>query len=238
MIEKNDDSFINPENESNFINNDRTKSYNFPEELESIRNLSIISNVRTEFSEPEDFIQQINYINNNINNDKIDDNNISKPIIIIQKENELEKFCNFFPKIKTISDKEILNQIDTDKNLYNKFDLIFCRKQFLSNGGLKCEPEKEICPTCMIKNQKYHCLKKHYLINSAGRVCTIKNKMVYCLFHFNRIIEINNISYHVEMICGHGNQCQPCERMTKLIDHYIDNELMKGLIARDKLFFQ
>ena len=175
--------------------------------------------------------------NNNINN-KINENNSIIQKIIIQNENELEKYSNYFTKIKTVSNTEILNQIDTNKNLIDKYDLIFCKKNFIGNGNLICEPGKEICPTCMVKNQKYHCLKKHYLINSAGRVCTIKNKKVYCLFHFSRIIEINKISYHVEMVCGHGNQCQPCERMTKLIDHYIDNELMKGLMIRDKLFFQ
>ena len=93
------------------------------------------------------------------------------------------------------------------------------------------------------KNSKLYNLKPHYLINSQGRICTYKNKKIYCLGKLHRIEsetkskddKKNEIHYSIDYSCGHTGQCEPCKNLTKIMDKYFDPNLMKKLIKRDKL---
>ena len=114
---------------------------------------------------------------------------------IIYNENELIKFKNYIKKINIGFHEELFSKDDIKYNL-QETNLFFCGEKN-ENTGLICEKGNEICPSCMKKNQKLYGLKPHYLINSAGRVCTYRNNKLYCQCQFNRNEERYGFEYSI-----------------------------------------
>ena len=152
---------------------------------------------------------------------------------IIYNENELKKFCNNFKKIKPEFHEELFEKDDIKYNLQES-NLFFCGEKN-ENTRLNCEKGNEICLSCMKKNQKLYGLKNHYLINSAGRVCTYRNNKLFCLCKFSRKEEKYGFEYSIIYECGKANQCKPCYNLTKYINRYFSQTLMNNLKKRDKL---
>ena len=152
---------------------------------------------------------------------------------------DIEKNYKIISNFKKINIQGIA-KIDED-NYDKEYGLFYCGKANEANGE-KCELGKEICPNCMKRTQKLYNLKPHYLINSQGRICTYKNKKIYCLGKLHRIEsetkskddKKSEIHYSIDYSCGHTGQCEPCKNLTKIMDKYFDSNLMKKLIKRDE----
>ena len=86
-------------------------------------------------------------------------------------------------------------------------------------------------------NQSYHGLKRHYLINCAGRACTYSKGTVHCNCKFEKEMKHETgrlFSY--EYICtDKNNVCLACQNMNKLLNKYLDKKTIDALIKRDKL---
>ena len=152
---------------------------------------------------------------------------------IIYNENELIKFQNYFKNIKPELHEELFTRDDIKYNLQES-NIFFCGK-INENTGLKCEEGNDICPSCMKKNQKLYGLKAHYLINFAGRVCTYRKDKIYCLCKFNRVEDKFGFEYSLLYVCGQIQQCEPCKKLTQLMNRYFSQKLMKNLKKRDKI---
>ena len=125
------------------------------------------------------------------------------------------------------------SKVPDDKDFVDSVGLFYCNKNNdITNK--KCEMDKEICPKCLKKAQKLYGLKPHYLINSMGRVCTYKNKKMYCKGKFYRIENKNNIQYHIDYVCGHSGQCDSCRSLTQYMKGYFGDKLMNDLKKRDE----
>jgi len=172
------------------------------------------------------------YDNNKIQEDEDENENEED---IIYNENELTKFKNYFKKIKIKFHEELFSKDDIKYNLQES-NLFFCG-EINKNTGQICEKGNEICPSCMKKNQKIYGLKPHYLINSAGRVCTYRNNKLYCLCKFNRNEEKFGFEYSNIYICRPKQQCEPCRNLTKLMNRYFSQKLMNNLKKRDKIIY-
>ena len=85
----------------------------------------------------------------------------------------------------------------------------------------------------MIINKKYHGLKKHYLINKAGRACRIsKNLECFCMgfFYVNgKKVQCGNTCFDFF--------CNPCKQLSKLIKYYLNEEQIRILQIKDKSNF-
>ena len=152
---------------------------------------------------------------------------------VIYNEKELKKFTNNFKKIKTEFHEELFKKDDIKYNLQES-NIFFCGEKN-ENTGLNCVKGNEICLFCMKKNQKLYGLKEHYLINSAGRVCTYKKNKLYCLCKFSRKEEKYGFEYSIIYICGQNKQCLACENLNKYINRYFNQSLMNKLKQRDKI---
>ena len=165
----------------------------------------------------------------NLNNKKI--NNVN----MISNETKINLFKNFFEKEK--NDFTILTKENYDKYLNNEYDLVFCGKPNNNVNGKRCRPGNQMCPNCMRINQLYHGLKKHYLINCAGRVCTYSKGSVHCNCKFEREKKHETgrlFSY--DFICSNKNNvCLACQNMNNLLNKYLDNKIIEALKRRDKM---
>jgi hypothetical protein len=153
---------------------------------------------------------------------------------LIKNEDEINPFKNNF-KLKSLF-IDMDEPIENNKNrsvLNRVYDIYYCNKKNGINNKL-CSPGNELCVSCMKINQKYHKLKKHYLINSAGRVCTYNRNNVHCLCHFERYIENNK--FCPDLICFQKDICKPCCEMKKLIHLYLNKNLINKLKKRDESF--
>ena len=168
---------------------------------------------------------------------KLIEANAQKQEQVFPEGNELKKLECYFKKITIPKINRDLFPPDIINNFNESYGIFFCSKiNQITND--KCEPEKEICANCMKNTQKMYGLKPHYLINSKGRVCTYKNKKIYCLGKFSRIEddnkEKNKIKYSINYVCGHSGQCDSCKSLTKYMEKYFGNTLFKKLKDRDK----
>ena len=186
------------------------------------------------------------YIQNNINemnkNETPSENlteqkiqEYKRPSDFIENEILINPFKNNFKSIIVSQEKKnILNKYDNYKGaLHNEYDIFYCYNDNRVNNKI-CSPGNELCPTCMKINQEYHRLKKHYLINAAGRVCTYKRKKIYCLCHFQTFIKKENQLFCPDLVCFNNNICKPCMDINKIIDLYLNKNLMNKLQKRDE----
>jgi hypothetical protein len=185
--------------------------------------------------------------NNNTNKEK-NDNETSPDILdclnitknkelnndIIKDEKEIKSFQNNFKNNK-VSVNINKNYIpDNYKGrLFRQYDIYYCLNDNRVNNK-RCFPGNELCPTCMKINQEYHKLKKHYLINAAGRVCTYSRNKVHCLCHFERLIKKEDKYFCPNLTCYNNNICRSCSDMSSLLRFYFDEKLINKLIKRDQ----
>lgn len=147
---------------------------------------------------------------------------------------KIDSFQNYFKDSKSCKKNKINKEeedkikSDYEKN-FSSYDLIYCYKN-------KCEPNNLLCKDCMKINQRLHNLKDHYLINSAGRVCTYKNKMIYCLCLFEKKLEVkkDSIEFYPTFTCGRCAQCESCKLLQDKLQDYLSDKLYKALIERDE----
>ena len=171
----------------------------------------------------------------------------SKVVIKHINENRFYEFVNNF-----IS-KEEQKRIGKDNSVSHneKFgkifkadeDIFYCDSSDNLVNGKWCMKENEFCPNCMKLNQQYHKLKRNYLINAAGRVCTYKKGKIFCLGKFERVNTENKklgkgqeskITYFLELTCNGKIQCQPCETIQKYMNKYYSPKMMEKLLKRDE----
>ena len=163
--------------------------------------------------------------------------NSQKEEVVFPEGEDFNHIECFLKKIKLPEINKEQFKPEVIKNFNESYGIFFCdKKNSITNEN--CEPEKEICPTCMENTQKMYGLKPHYLINSKGRVCTYKKNKIYCLGKFSRMEddnkEKNKIMYSINYVCGHSGQCNSCKSMTEKMEKYFGSELMKKLQKRDK----
>jgi len=151
-------------------------------------------------------------------------------------DDKVDSIISYFKKINIPG---IANKKEDKYDIH--YGWFYCEQTNEANGN-KCELGKEICPKCMKKTQKIYNLKPHYLINSNGRICTYKKNKIYCLGKLQRTESENNsdevkkmeMNYSIEYTCGHTGQCEPCKNLTKIMDKYFGDNLMKQLKKRDE----
>ena len=158
----------------------------------------------------------------------------SKPVIEHKDENEFTIFIDNFNSEHNKDNKN--NQITKDpryQGLYHKKeDMFYCDKKNDVNGK-DCFVFNELCTKCQMLNQAYHKLKKNYLLNSAGRVCTYRKGKMFCLGSFQRVYSENNIDYLVDLTCNGKIQCNPCKRMQENMEKYYGTKLCQAIKKRD-----
>ena len=123
-----------------------------------------------------------------------------------------------------------------DKCIFlDKYNLYYCfRNNNLNCNCCKnhiCQPGNCMCKECMQTNLSYHGLKKYYLINKAGRACKFSYSNYYCHCRTERRTKNDNGNIFVAMEWCHypSFPCLACEEATKLMDKYIDQELINKL---------
>ena len=159
------------------------------------------------------------------NNDNSDNNEI-----------KINKFMNCFEKDVQIENYDVIIKNKAENLLNKEYNLIFCNNNNNINDKI-CKPGNEFCVKCMKINQAYHGLKKHYLINCAGRVCTFSKGSVHCNCKFEKNMKHESGRlYSYDYICTDKNNiCLACQNMNKLLDKYLDNKIIEALIKRDKM---
>lgn len=191
-----------------------------------------------------------NYIQNNINhNNKNEYETPFQDIPLIKRvkykhpsdliENEIQIYAfknNFNPILLSSNHSNFnFNKYNNYKGKLNKdYDIFYCYNDNLVNNKI-CSPGNELCPVCMKINQEYHKLKKHYLINAAGRVCTYKRKKMYCLCNFQRIIKKENKIFCPDLVCFNNDICKPCQDINNIIHFYFGRNLINKLKKRDEI---
>lgn len=195
---------------------------------------------------PSSYIKEENINNsyNNIENYEIETplggtdyiQKYKKTLDLIKDENKINPFKNNFKKNIGLININIYNKYKDYKELLNKeLDIFYCNKINVINKEI-CSPGNILCPKCMKINQEYHRLKKYYFINSAGRVCTYNRKKVHCLCHFERFIKKGDKLFCPDLICYNNEICQPCQEINKIINFYLDEELLTKLKKRDEIY--
>ena len=181
---------------------------------------------------PSNFFNQIN------KEEKLDNkNNKNEEFETDTGDNELkiEKYINYFEDDYKIPNYEVIEKNKVQNLLNKEYDLVFCKNNNQINNKI-CSPGNELCFNCMKINQAYHGLKKHYLINCAGRVCTYGKGTFHCHCQFEKdMIHESGRPYSYNYICkDKNNLCSACQNMNKLIKKYLDNKTIDALYKRDK----
>ena len=159
----------------------------------------------------------------------------SKPVV--EHINE-DMFYGFIDNFDKTHDKDNKNNYILKNPKYKEFyrekdDIFYCK----SDNGInekKCFVYNELCKNCQMLNQAYHKLKRNYLLNSAGRVCTYKKGKMFCLGEFQRVLEDNNIIFLLNLTCNGKIQCKPCQRMEQNIEKYFDPDVYRAIKKRDE----
>ena len=153
-------------------------------------------------------------------------------------DNELimNKYMNYFEKENKIPNYEIIEKYKVQNLLNKDYDLVFCKTNNQINNKI-CKPGNEQCIKCMKINQAYHGLKKHYLINCAGRVCTFSKGTFHCHCQFEKDMKHESGRlYSYNYICkDKNNVCLACINMNKLMEKYLDKKTIDSLYKRDKI---
>ena len=160
----------------------------------------------------------------------------SMPVAKHINENRFEAIeDNFFSNHKKNRNNRILKNpkfSDLHKDKENQ-DMFYCEKNNNINGE-DCFMGNELCKTCMTLNQAYYNLKKNYLINGAGRVCTYRKGKMFCKGKFQRVKKERDIQYIIDLTCNGKIQCEPCRRMQENMQKYYEPDLYKAIILRDE----
>ena len=164
-----------------------------------------------------------------------DDKNIEFETGTGDEELKIKKYMNYFEKEHKFPNYEIIEKNKVQNLLNKEYDLVFCNNNNKINNKI-CKPGNELCINCMKINQAYHGLKKHYLINCAGRVCTYSKGTVHCHCQFEKdMTHESGRLYSYNYICkDKNNACLACQNMNKLLKKYLDSKTIEALFKRDK----
>ena len=178
---------------------------------------------------PTNFFQQ-NKIQNNNKNEQIE----NEPV---ECETKINKFMNLLEKEQKSPNYDVIEENNSIDLLNKEYDLVYCERINNQVNGKKCKPGNEFCVNCMKINQAYHGLKKHYLINCAGRVCTYSKGSVHCNCKFEKEMKHETgrlFSY--DFVCtDKNNVCLACQNMNGILGKYLDKKTIEALYKRDKL---
>ena len=140
-------------------------------------------------------------------------------------------------KPKEINKSKLVN-IPAKCKFSEKYNLYYCYKNSNLNCNCCqnhiCQPGNCLCKDCMKVNISYHGLKKYYLINKAGRAC----KYSYNYFHCHCKIETRTQNENGNIFIGlnwchfPAYPCEACQQVTKLMDIYLDPEIVTKLRER------
>ena len=180
---------------------------------------------------PTNFFNKIN------KEEKLDNKNNNNEFETDTGDNEIKinKYMNYFENEYKIPNYEVIEKSNVQHLLNKEYDLVFCGNNNQINNK-KCKPGNELCLNCMKINQAYHGLKKHYLINCAGRVCTYGKGTFHCRCQFEKdMIHESGRPYSYNYICkDKNNVCSACQNMNKLIKKYLNIKTINALYKRDK----
>ena len=179
-----------------------------------------------------------NFFNKMSKEEPLDNNNnIEFETDTGDEELKINKYVNYFEKENKFPNYEIIEQNKAEKLLNKEYDLVFCNNINKINNKI-CRPGNELCLNCMKINQAYHGLKKHYLINCAGRVCTYSKGTFHCFCQFEKdMTHESGRLYSYNYICkDKNNACLACQNMNKLLKKYLDSKTIDALFKRDKSF--
>ena len=127
---------------------------------------------------------------------------------------------------------QIRNSIDkpSDVTLNQFMDLYYCGCQtnFQCEYNI-CAPGSFLCPRCMRLNQKYHGLKRHYLINSAGRVSRCIRGKFQCNCEYLKIIKSQGNTFMNKNNCNSDFLCDACYELN-------NNDILKQYIPEEFLY--
>ena len=214
-IFKDEDTFLNHFNDKN----------NFQEKL-YVCTFLLNSNLK---NIPSDFFQQKNLPKEG-NNKQVE----NEPV---ECETKINKYINYLEKEQKDSNYNVIEENKCEDKLVKEYDLVFCGKYNNQVNGKKCRPGNELCVNCMKINQAYHGLKKHYLINCAGRACTYSKGTVHCNCKFEKEMKHETgrlFSY--DFVCtDKNNVCLACKNMNIILNKYLDKKTIDALYKRDKL---
>jgi hypothetical protein len=178
---------------------------------------------------PSDFFQQKNLPKEG-NNKQVE----NEPV---ECETKINKYINYLEKEQKDSNYNVIEENKCEDKLVKEYDLVFCGKYNNQVNGKKCRPGNELCVNCMKINQAYHGLKKHYLINCAGRACTYSKGTVHCNCKFEKEMKHETgrlFSY--DFVCtDKNNVCLACKNMNIILNKYLDKKTIDALYKRDKL---
>ena len=114
-----------------------------------------------------------------------------------------------------------------------EMNLFYCYRNNNITNKL-CKKGNLMCLDCLKTNQKYYGLKKHYLINSAGRACKYNYGACHCYCNFNRkFTDSNDNVFFSKYKCQGKNTCLSCQEITKYIEFYVPKQLLQKLKERD-----
>ena len=94
----------------------------------------------------------------------------------------------------------------------NQFmDLFYCGCQtnFPCEYNI-CFPGSFLCPSCLRLNQRYHGLKRHYLINYAGRVSRCIKGKFQCNCEYVKISQSQGNTFYNRNNCNNNSLCDAC----------------------------
>ena len=155
----------------------------------------------------------------------------------VESEMTINKYANYLEKEQKSSNYNIIKENNCESLLNTEYDLVYCGRYNNQINGKKCKPGNELCLNCMKINQGYHGLKRHYLINCAGRVCTYSKGSVHCNCKFEKEMKHDTgrlFSY--DFVCSDKNNvCLACQNMNTLLNKYLDKKIIDALYKRDKL---
>ena len=181
---------------------------------------------------PTNFFNKIN------KEEKLDNKNNNNEFETDTGNNEIKinKYMNYFENEYKIPNYEVIEKSNVQQLLNKEYDLVFCGNNNQINNK-KCTPGNEICFKCMKINQAYHGLKKHYLINCVGRVCTFSKGTFHCHCQFEKDMKHESGRlYSYNYICkDKNNVCLACLNMNKLMEKYLDKKTIDSLYKRDKI---
>jgi len=213
-IFKDEDTFLNHFNDKN----------NYQEKL-YVCTFLLNSNLK---NIPQNFFKQTKGGNNTNKNDKEE----NEPV---ESETKINRYVNYLEKEKKEGNYNIIEDNKCEDLYNNEYDLVFCDKYNQVNGK-KCRPGNELCPNCMKINQAYHGLKKHYLINCAGRACTYSKGTIHCNCKFEKEMkhETGRLFSYDYTCTDKNNVCLACQNMNKVMGKYLDKKFIDALYKRDK----
>ena len=158
---------------------------------------------------------------------------LRESVEFIQDEKKPNPYINLLGNSQNLSLPNPIEFEDGNICWDEEMNLFFCYRNNNITNKL-CKKGNLMCLDCMKTNQKYYSLKKHYLINSAGRACKYNYGACHCYCNFNRkFTDSNDNVFFSKYKCQGKNTCLSCQEITKYIEFYVPKQLLQKLKERD-----